>query len=476
MGWRESLPFFLSKRSFRNGEKRKNIENESKNKEELRKGAERKKSYFSSNRLMIFFSIMIIVVHIMNPFPFEWKRWWEWGNLGTLTGGGLLYHYMLQTTANEWNTCDDLNISMLNFLIHICVLIHPDNGLIIIFIQTIYIIFSLTVYTIMSSYLKRENLMKRDLILSSSNSMERDKAMNIVERPKVPKNEAPTRQSWDKFCSESLYFPKSLRVRNFLRERGGEKILCRNFFMSELRRVGTTSCRKYVVSELWTPLMYFVMDIHNPSNPQSWAKCNLFSFYLPLKFFSILLTMIHFCYEYMLQNWFQHPNHKRNPFQVWILFLLEAPPNTQAFYNLNHVINWTATFRHDSDLVAPYEKYFKLPESSSIEKEGESNRFKSRLSVSFQSFLECMTKKYNRLRNTIFPLHMRFSSSFLPHFLHPFAVFLASESDGGKWWIVFHFWINNKQRNSWWPAEQSCLVRIELRGQKFTAWVCKRVG
>lgn len=112
----------------------------------------------------------------------------------------------------------------------------------------------------------------------------------------------------------------------------------------------------------------------------------------------------------MLQNWFQHPNHERSPFQVWILFLLEAPPNTQAFYNLNHVINWTATFRHDSDLVAPYEKYFKLPESSSIEEEGESNHFKSRPSVSFQSFLECMTKKINnRLRNTTFPLHMRFS-------------------------------------------------------------------
>ena len=131
---------------------------------------------------------------------------------------------------------------------HICVLIHPDNGLRITFIQTIYIIFSLTVYTTMSSYLKREDLMKRDLILSSSNSMERDRTMNVAERPKVPKNEAPTRQSWDKFCSESLYFPTSLRVRNFLREREGEKILCRNFsrrnyFVSELGCVGTTSCR-----------------------------------------------------------------------------------------------------------------------------------------------------------------------------------------------------------------------------------------
>lgn len=47
----------------------------------------------------------------------------------------------------------------------------------------------------MSSYLKREDLVKRDLILSSFNSMERDKVINVVERPKVPKNEVPTRQS-----------------------------------------------------------------------------------------------------------------------------------------------------------------------------------------------------------------------------------------------------------------------------------------
>lgn len=158
------------------------------------------------------------------------------------------------------------------------------------------------------------------------------------------------------------------------------------------------------------------MDIHNLSNPQSWAKCNLFSFYLLLKFFYITNHDTFLLWIYILQNWFQHPNHKRNPFQVWILFLLEAPPNTQAFYNLNHVINWTATFRHDSDLVAPYEKYFKLPESSSIEEEGENNHFKSRPSVSFQSFLECMTKKYNRWRKKCFLFTQDFH-------LHSFPIF-----------------------------------------------------
>ncbi|XP_055947249.1 glycoprotein 3-alpha-L-fucosyltransferase A-like [Argiope bruennichi] len=54
---------------------------------------------------------------------------------------------------------------------------------------------------------------------------------------------------------------------------------------------------------------------------------------------------------------FLWPFYKRQPHQVWILFLLECPLHTQAFKNLKHVFNWTATYRHDSDLVAPYEKF-----------------------------------------------------------------------------------------------------------------------
>ncbi|UYV75270.1 FUT7 [Cordylochernes scorpioides] len=47
---------------------------------------------------------------------------------------------------------------------------------------------------------------------------------------------------------------------------------------------------------------------------------------------------------------------------VWILFLLECPLNTQGFSNLPHVFNWTATYRHDSDIVAPYEKFVAYPD------------------------------------------------------------------------------------------------------------------
>lgn len=44
--------------------------------------------------------------------------------------------------------------------------------------------------------------------------------------------------------------------------------------------------------------------------------------------------------------------------QLWILFLLECPLHTQLFVSLGpNVFNWTASYRHDSDLVAPYEKF-----------------------------------------------------------------------------------------------------------------------
>lgn len=61
---------------------------------------------------------------------------------------------------------------------------------------------------------------------------------------------------------------------------------------------------------------------------------------------------------------FSWPKHKRSPNQVWILFLLECPLHTQRFGNLGGVFNWTATYRHDSDVVAPYEKFVSYYEDS----------------------------------------------------------------------------------------------------------------
>ncbi|XP_039760339.1 glycoprotein 3-alpha-L-fucosyltransferase A-like [Pararge aegeria] len=49
---------------------------------------------------------------------------------------------------------------------------------------------------------------------------------------------------------------------------------------------------------------------------------------------------------------------KRPPNQIWILYYLECPYNTATLRStLLNVFNWTATYRRDSDIVAPYEKW-----------------------------------------------------------------------------------------------------------------------
>jgi hypothetical protein len=60
----------------------------------------------------------------------------------------------------------------------------------------------------------------------------------------------------------------------------------------------------------------------------------------------------------IFENKFQRPKHERDLNQVWILYMLESPQNTQWVSNYNHdLINWTATYRLDSDIVTPYEKF-----------------------------------------------------------------------------------------------------------------------
>lgn len=47
--------------------------------------------------------------------------------------------------------------------------------------------------------------------------------------------------------------------------------------------------------------------------------------------------------------------HETN-LQVWILYFLECPYHT-GHVKYNDLVNWTATYRRDSDVVAPYEKW-----------------------------------------------------------------------------------------------------------------------
>ena len=63
----------------------------------------------------------------------------------------------------------------------------------------------------------------------------------------------------------------------------------------------------------------------------------------------------------------QYPSftrQKRSINQIWIYFMLEPPSLPVDLRPFKNIFNWTATFRRDSDIVAPYEKF--VPQSSAI--------------------------------------------------------------------------------------------------------------
>jgi hypothetical protein len=69
---------------------------------------------------------------------------------------------------------------------------------------------------------------------------------------------------------------------------------------------------------------------------------------------------------------FMNPKVKRIPSQLWVMYMLECPLNTQNFVDKN-VFNLTATYRHDSDIVTPYEKWVYYDENVKTLKQGEMN-------------------------------------------------------------------------------------------------------
>lgn len=50
------------------------------------------------------------------------------------------------------------------------------------------------------------------------------------------------------------------------------------------------------------------------------------------------------------------PTFQRPRDQLWLMYMLECPLHTQMFKSKD-VFNWTATYRRDSTLVAPYERW-----------------------------------------------------------------------------------------------------------------------
>ncbi|CAL7943938.1 unnamed protein product [Xylocopa violacea] len=57
----------------------------------------------------------------------------------------------------------------------------------------------------------------------------------------------------------------------------------------------------------------------------------------------------------LFKDYITHVGRRSPNQQVWMLYFLECPYHTQSVKNA--VINWTATYRRDSDIVAPYERW-----------------------------------------------------------------------------------------------------------------------
>ncbi|XP_049856040.1 glycoprotein 3-alpha-L-fucosyltransferase A-like [Schistocerca gregaria] len=58
----------------------------------------------------------------------------------------------------------------------------------------------------------------------------------------------------------------------------------------------------------------------------------------------------------IFRDFIPHTPFPRRPEQIWILYMLEPPVYGKRF-SRHDVINWTATYRRDSDLVTPYERW-----------------------------------------------------------------------------------------------------------------------
>ncbi|RWS16650.1 Glycoprotein 3-alpha-L-fucosyltransferase A-like protein [Dinothrombium tinctorium] len=55
------------------------------------------------------------------------------------------------------------------------------------------------------------------------------------------------------------------------------------------------------------------------------------------------------------------PFHKKSKNQVWIYYLLESPLNSKRLFEMNdQFINMIASYRRDSDIVTPYEKFVSI--------------------------------------------------------------------------------------------------------------------
>lgn len=59
----------------------------------------------------------------------------------------------------------------------------------------------------------------------------------------------------------------------------------------------------------------------------------------------------------LFKDHFVSPGVRRSLNQIYMIYFLECPYHTQNIVPFPDVFNWTATYRSDSDIVAPYEKW-----------------------------------------------------------------------------------------------------------------------
>ena len=63
------------------------------------------------------------------------------------------------------------------------------------------------------------------------------------------------------------------------------------------------------------------------------------------------------------------PKYPKSSNQIWILRLAESPFHTNSLTHFGNLINYTATYRIDSTIVTPHEKFLPYPDSSHFRSE-----------------------------------------------------------------------------------------------------------
>ena len=92
------------------------------------------------------------------------------------------------------------------------------------------------------------------------------------------------------------------------------------------------------------------------------------------------------------------PRHSE---QIWIIFALESPVASPDYFSINHMINWTATYRPDSTIVTPYDKWLPFENCSNFESVKPSRNYakgKTKSAAIFVSNCDSSNKRLSYIR------------------------------------------------------------------------------